>query len=241
MKRLILGLLLCVGSLTVTATASAQYGGGIGLQGCQADMIARNGTVIQSFTANNCQRAVNQCQVELQRRQSQGMNPYAVCQSRGNNGHNPNFPQNPGRPDLGNGRGEWVQIDLITYRDSKTAVAIANCKAARTTDIRCSRLQDHQCSACTEIAHSDESTYTVYQFLRGGGGGYQPNPPSVRREFIQTLHFTDKKTAIAQQKCNQYRSSLPQCSQIRQYECTPCTIESHTDHSQFDLYRLVRY
>ena len=160
MKQLILGLLLCIGSLAVTSTANAQYGG-IGLQGCQADMIARNGTVIQSFTANNCQQAINQCQNELSRRQNQGLNPNAVCQSRGGNGQNPN---QPGRPDVGNGRGEWVQIDLVTYRDQKTAVAIANCKAARTTDVRCSRLQDHQCGACSEVAHSDSSSYVVYQF-----------------------------------------------------------------------------
>ncbi|MFS4458848.1 hypothetical protein [Bdellovibrio sp. HCB2-146] len=137
------------------------------------------------------------------------------------------------------GRPEWRQVDEVHFYDGKTAVAIQNCKNARQVDVRCVRSRDFQCGACSEISHSDHSSYLVYQLIGGGHGGGGWNPPQERREFLQSFHFTDKKTAVAYQKCQQYRSSLPQCSE-RRYECTPCTVESHTDHSQFDLYRINR-
>jgi hypothetical protein len=143
----------------------------------------------------------------------------------------------------GNGRGEeWQQVDEVHFRDGKTAIAIANCKAARQVDVRCTRSRDYSCGACSEISHSDHSSYLVYQLVRGGrpGPGPGPRPPSMDRQFEQSFHFTDKQTYVAYQKCVNYRAALRQCQSPRDYECTPCTQESHTDHSQFDLYRLVR-
>ncbi|MCM2282104.1 MAG: hypothetical protein NDI61_09690 [Bdellovibrionaceae bacterium] len=137
----------------------------------------------------------------------------------------------------GNSRGrspELVMVDEVHFYDSKTIVAIRNCNRALERDVRCSN-SNYECSACSEIDHSDHSSYMVYQYV-GRGGRDLPRTPD--RDFIQTFHFTDNKTAIARQKCENYRARLPQCMNTRDYECTPCTIESHTDHSQFDLYRI---
>lgn len=146
----------------------------------------------------------------------------------------------------------WQQVDEVHFTDGKTAVAIQNCKNARGADRRCND-RNYQCSACSEIAHSDHSSYIVYQLVGGGwnppppgpgpgprppGNGYPPPDFVPEREFIQTYHFYDNKTAVAQQKCEWQRNSMPECRSAR-FECTPCTIESHTDHSQFDLFRIV--
>jgi len=144
------------------------------------------------------------------------------------------------------GRGGWEQVDEVHFTDSKTAVAIRNCKNALAADRRCS-ISDYQCSPCSEIAHSDHSSYVVYQMI---GGGHNPGPGrpgrpgrpggdwghTPERQFLQTFHFYDEKTAVARQKCDLQRSRMTECSS-RGYECTPCSVESHTDHSQFDLYR----
>lgn len=132
---------------------------------------------------------------------------------------------------------DMVLVDEVHFYDSKTAVAIRNCQAAVATDRRCSD-RNYECSPCSEIAHSDHSSYMVYQYV--GRGGYEL-PRTPRRDYVQTFHFHDKKTAIAYQKCESYRARLPQCMNTRMYECSPCTVESHTDHSQFDLYRISRY
>ena len=151
----------------------------------------------------------------------------------------------------GNDRGGasgWQQVDEVHFRDGKTAVAIANCQRARQADNRCTRMNDYSCSPCSEIAHSDHSSYIVYQMSRGGNGPGRPGPgrpgprpePPQQRVFEQTFHFRDNKTAVAYQKCVNYISQLRQCQDQRNYDCTPCTQESHTDHSQFDLYKLTR-
>lgn len=148
-----------------------------------------------------------------------------------------------GRDDRGGGRGgreEWRQVDEVHFYDGKTAVAIQNCKNARAVDNRCVRARDYQCGLCSENSHSDHSSYIVSQLIGGGGGGWNPAPPRDRREFVQSFHFTDKKTAEAYNKCVRNRAAQRECSDSRNYECTPCTVESHTDHSQFDLYRLGR-
>ncbi|WP_413291148.1 hypothetical protein [Bdellovibrio sp. HCB337] len=163
--------------------------------------------------------------------------------------------------------GEWQQVDEVHFTDDKTAVAIQNCKNARAADFRCNATRDYQCSPCSEIKHSDHSSYVVYQLVNNGGyypGPGRPGPGPVRpgpgrpgrpgpgpgypgnpgygtpeREFVQTFHFYDNKTAVARQKCELERSRMVECRGDRNFECSPCTIESHTDHSQFDLYRIV--
>ena len=151
----------------------------------------------------------------------------------------------------------WQQVDEVHFTDGETAIAIRNCQNARLADRRCND-QNYQCSPCSEIKHSDHSSYIVYQLVGGGGGwnpgpgrpgpgrppggggGWNPGPGhggAPVRDFIQTYHFYDKKTAVAKQKCDWQRNSMPECRSSN-YECTPCTIESHTDHSQFDLYRI---
>ena len=87
------------------------------------------------------------------------------------------------------GRTEWREIDEVHFYDGKTAVAIQNCKNARAADVRCNRTNEYQCGLCSENSHSDHSSYIVSQLIGNGGGG------SVRREFIRTFDFTDKKTA----------------------------------------------
>ena len=145
-----------------------------------------------------------------------------------------------GGNDRGRGRGQdsWQQVDEVHFTDGKTAVAIQNCKNALAADRRCND-RNYRCSTCSEIAHSDHSSYIVYQLIGGGGGGWNPGRPAPEREFLQTFHFYDKKTAVAKQKCDLQRSRMVECSS-RDFECTPCTVESHTDHSQFDLYRFRR-
>lgn len=168
---------------------------------------------------------------------------------------------------IGDGRGgggyrgqdQWQQVDEVHFTDGKTAIAIQNCKNARASDFRCNH-PDYQCSACSEIQHSDHSSYVVYQLIRGGynpgpgrpgdgwgpgrpgpgrpGDGWGPGRGTPERQFLQTFHFYDKKTAIAKQKCELERSRMVECRNAS-FECSPCTAESHTDHSQFDLYRIV--
>jgi hypothetical protein len=155
------------------------------------------------------------------------------------------FGRDDRRDDRGGGRGgreEWRQVDEVHFYDGKTAVAIQNCKNARAVDTRCTRSRDYQCGLCSENSHSDHSSYIVSQLIGGGGGGgWNPAPPpNNRRQFVQSYHFTDSKTAEAYNKCVRNRAAQRECSDSRNYECTPCTVESHTDHSQFDLYRLGR-
>lgn len=143
------------------------------------------------------------------------------------------------RDDRGGGRGreEWRQVDEVHFYDGKTAVAIQNCKNARAVDARCTRSRDYQCGLCSEVSHSDHSSYVVHQLV---GGGWNPEPPRNERRFVQTYHFTDKKTAEAYNKCVRARTAMRECSDSRRWECTPCTVESHTDHSSFDLFSLGR-
>lgn len=135
--------------------------------------------------------------------------------------------RDPGRPGRG-GRSEWELVDEVHFYARKTAEAINNCRAARERDIRCSRTNDIECTTCSEIAHSDHSSYIVYERR-------QKVPV---REFVQTYHFYDKKTAIAYNKCQVEQQRMFECRDSN-YECSPCTKESHTDHSQFDLYRIT--
>lgn len=247
------------------------YGGGYGggytspSRVCVAELQAANGNVIDIFQGIDCQDALRRCDSELRFRQSRGMNPRAICiLARGSDsgsGHGGGYPR-PQPPPYGGGNGgghggggavneEWVQIDQVNFRDSKTAVAIANCKRAREADFRCNSTIDYKCGVCSEVSHSDHSAYIVYQLIRGrnpghgGGGGPvrpRPTPPApapIERVYEQTFHFYNKKTAEARNQCERQRASMPQCSSPS-YDCTPCTRESHTDHSQFDLYRLIR-
>lgn len=142
------------------------------------------------------------------------------------------------RDDRGRGgREEWRVVDEVHFYDGKTAIAIQNCKNARNVDNRCVRSRDFRCDPCSEISHSDHSSYLVYQLT---SGGWNPAPPRNERRFVQSYHFTDKKTAEAYNKCVRARTAMRECSDSRRWECTPCTVESHTDHSQFDLYSLGR-
>lgn len=155
-------------------------------------------------------------------------------------------------------REQWQQVDEVHFYSGKTAIAIQNCKNARLSDRRCND-RSYECSLCSEIAHSDHSSYVVYQLANGGWQpgrpgpgrpdrpgrpgrpGYPGQPPGYgapERHFVQTFHFYDNKTAVAKNKCEVQRSRMAECRSAN-YECTPCTIESHTDHSQFDLYRII--
>lgn len=154
--------------------------------------------------------------------------------------------------------GRWEEVDEVHFTDRKTATAIKNCKIAREADRRCSD-SNYNCSPCSEIRHSDHSSYVVYQLARGGwdrpgrpgrpddgwdrpGRPGRPDRPGYgtpERRFVQTFHFYHEKTAEARKKCETERSRMSECRSSREFECTPCTFESHTDHSQFDLYRII--
>ena len=149
MKKILLSLVLILGSAS-TVLAHRQGGngngqdngqvvGGIGLAGCRADMIARNGTVITSITASNCQQALRQCEIDLQRRQNQGLNPYAICQIANNNGDNDDdgyYPPPPPPPvqndfgpaqtvrwqDFGSSKLDKVVIERVTLRVNNSYV-----------------------------------------------------------------------------------------------------------------------
>ena len=244
MNKLSLVLFACLFSSVVGAQG---YGyEETGYYGCTAELVNQNGRVIQAFDGYDCYDAQRKCDDELYYRQSQGQNRRAQCRV---------IPSRPAPPRPTPPRPvpyppvprpvpqpQWVEVDQVTFRDSKTAVAIANCRAASQADSRCNgRLRDYQCSPCSDVAHSDQSTYIVFQLLQGQHGPRPVPQPTIQRELERTFHFKDKKTAVARQKCEAYRAALPQCSDSRFYECSPCTIESHTDHSQFDLFRLVRY
>lgn len=249
MNKLVLVLLITLLSSMVQAQG---YGRSDYQYGCSADMINLRGGLIQSFDGYDCVDALRRCNDELYWAQDQGRYPRAHCQIsqyRPTPAPQP-YPRPQPRPaprpqPRPVPTPQWQEIDQVSFRDGKTAVAIANCKRAREADSRCNgRMPNFQCGVCSEITHSDESTYRVFQLLTGG---YRPAPrprpapvPTVERQYERTFHFRDKKTAVARQKCENYRVSLPQCSSAS-YECTPCTIESHTDHSQFDIYRLVQY
>lgn len=207
-------------------------------------------------------------------------------------------------------------VDEVHFYHDKTAMAIRMCKEAREQDRRCS-MQNLTCHPCSEIDHSDHSSYKVYNLGYGGGRpgdgrrddrvmamcsaieidryGYDvyrysgraeswnfrdaeteacrialrecdyrksysnscvlererrvrptpppyrdpgyPRPPSGRREVVETYHFRDNQTAEAYRKCVAYRSQLRECT-MHDYTCSPCTQESHTDHSEFTLYKL---
>jgi len=250
LNKLVLVLLATLLSSMVQAQG---YGRPGNQYGCSADMIDLRGGLIQNFDGYDCVDALKRCNDELYWAQNQGRYPRAYCQIsqyRPTPAPQP-YPRPTPRPQpRPEPAPEWREVDLVNFRDGKTAVAIANCKRAREADSRCNgRMPNYNCSACSEIAHSDSSTYRVFQLL---SGGYQPAPtprptprpwpapaPTVERQYERTFHFTDRQTAVARQKCESYRASLPQCSSAG-YECTPCTIESHTDHSQFDIYRLVQ-
>ena len=49
-------------------------------RGCQADLITRNGGLLQSFYGRDCREAMWQCEDELEYRQRTGRNPRARCE-----------------------------------------------------------------------------------------------------------------------------------------------------------------
>lgn len=143
-----------------------------------------------------------------------------VSQSHLNRGsQNPYDPNRPGRI-----------VDEVIFRSSKTAVAVANCKKALVYDQRCYS-SNYSCSKCSEIPHSDQSSYVVYD--RG-------NYHAPRRELVNTFDYYDRKTVNAYRKCETARQRTPECSSFY-FACSPCTVESHTNHSEFSLYRIVRH
>lgn len=248
LNKLIFGLLVCFFSSMVLAQGYS-YGerNYPGSYGCHSEMVANNGRVIQVFDGYDCYDAQRKCEDELYWRQNRGQNQRAHCRMVTVRPTPPRptpprpmpprpMPPRP-MPPRPAPQPEWVQVDQVTFRHSKTAVAIANCRAAREVDTRCNgRLKDYSCGTCSVIDHSDQSSYEVFQLINGRRPG-----PSIERQLERTFNFRDNQTAVARQKCENYRNSLPQCSDVRNYECTPCTRESHTDQSQFELYRLVRY
>ena len=206
MKKILLSLVLILGSAS-TVLAHRQGGngngqdngqvvGGIGLAGCRADMIARNGTVITSITASNCQQALRQCEIDLQRRQNQGLNPYAICQTvnngGGNNGGQPapypgdggNNGPYPGNPNIS------CRADMIARNGNIiTSFTGNNCNQAL-----------RQCQNDLQRRQSQGlNPYAICQIANNNGdnddGGYYPPPPPppVNNDYgpAQTVRWQD--------------------------------------------------
>lgn len=182
---------------------------------CTVELQARNGAVLDSFQGRDCYEAQDNCEWELTQRQRRGQNPLARCIE---------VPAWGG----GDNGGDFQIIDEVFFRHSNTYQAILACQAGLQRDERCTR-SGYSCSQCSQIAHSDQSSYVVYSDERSAN----------RRTFLETFHFSDRQTAVAYQKCVTVRDRMPECSSPR-YECTPCTLENHTDHSEFSLYDLGR-
>ena len=99
MKKIVLSLIVILGtSLTTFAQRN-------GTPSCRADLLNRAGRIISSYTGNNCQQSLRQCENDLQRRQSRGQNPQAYCRAanNGNNGGG-NYPPNQGNGEYGPAR-----------------------------------------------------------------------------------------------------------------------------------------
>ena len=128
------------------------------------------------------------------------------------------------------GGGNWNFVEEVHFYHDKTSQAIRNCKRAQDYDSRCTRRRRFICHPCSEIPHSDHSSYEVWSRGWSDTGG---------RELVRTYDFYHRKTAEARKKCERARSRNRTCSR-RRYECSPCTRESHTDHSEYSLYRLTR-
>lgn len=112
MKKTALSLIVILGlSSTVFAqrngppTQFPGNGGNNGSMSCRADLLNKAGRIISSYTGNNCQQSLRQCENDLQRRQSRGQNPQAYCRAtnNGNNGGG-NYPPNQGSGEYGPAR-----------------------------------------------------------------------------------------------------------------------------------------
>ncbi len=120
-------------------------------QSCRADLLNRAGRIISSFTGNNCQQSLRQCENELQRRQSRGQNPQAYCRAtnNGNNGGG-NYPPNQGNGEYGPARTlRWLDFGIskidkiigetVTIRASNALVNVLLLRAT-SSDIRIERV-----------------------------------------------------------------------------------------------------
>ncbi len=180
-----------------------QVGGSIGLAGCRADMIARNNSVIASFTGNNCQQAMNQCEIDLQNRQRQGQNQQAMCQTvnnsnngngggqpapypgdGGHNGGGHNGPH-PGNPNI------FCRADMIARNGNIiTSFTGNNCNQALRqcqNDLQRRQNQGQNPYAICQVANNNGGN--------NGGGGYYPPPPPppVNNDYgpAQTIRWQD--------------------------------------------------
>lgn len=214
MKRVLLSLVLTLGcASTVLAqryggqgggNGNGQVGGSIGLAGCRADMIARNNSIIASFNGNNCQQALNQCEIDLQNRQRQGQNQQAYCQTVNNgNGGGQQPPQYPG-PGGGGHNGPRpgnpnvsCRADMIARNNSIIASFTSNnCQQAMNqcqVDLQRRQSQGQNPYAICQVANSNGGNNGG----NNGGGGYYPPPPPppppVNNDFgpAQTIRWQD--------------------------------------------------
>lgn len=55
-------------------------GGGRFGRGCEVEMVARNGMVLNTFQGRSCDEAMWYCESDLDQRQRRGQNPFAQCE-----------------------------------------------------------------------------------------------------------------------------------------------------------------
>ncbi len=114
---------------------------------CRADLLNRAGRIISSFTGNNCQQSLRQCENDLQRRQNRGQNPQAYCRAanNGNNGggNQGNGEYGPARTlhwqDFGSSKIEKIIGETVTIRPSNVLVNEILLRAT-SSDIRIERV-----------------------------------------------------------------------------------------------------
>ena len=173
-----------------------QVVGGIGLAGCRADMISRNGNIITSFTANNCQQALRQCEIDLQNRHQQGLNHQAICQTinndngGGNNGGGGQPAPYPGDGDYndpypGNCRADMISRNgniITSFTGNNCNQALRQCQ----NDLQRRQNQGLNPYAICQTANDNGNN---------GGGGYYPPPPPppVHNDYgpAQTVRWQD--------------------------------------------------
>ncbi len=199
MKKILLSFALILGcASTVLAQHYDDYNngqviGGIGLAGCRADMISRNGNIITSFTANDCQQALRQCEYDLQNRHQQGLNHQAICQTinngGGNNGGGQPAPY-PGdgdynNPNQGNCRADMISRNgniITSFTGNNCNQALRQCQ----NDLQRRQNQGQNLQASCQITNNNGNN---------GGGGYYPPPPPppVHNDYgpAQTIRWQD--------------------------------------------------
>lgn len=141
MKNAILTIIAFCGLGLSTASAQHSLTPVIGSGQCVAELLSGSGRLIDSFVADSCRRALRQCENELYRRQSQGLNPNAYCETNSSANQPPSYngDYGPARTvrwqDFGSSkidkvaeritiRANYAHVNEILFRADKSSIRI---------------------------------------------------------------------------------------------------------------------